>query len=162
VIKFGPVSWAGFGPRGRFGHENRPTGFPVFFGTRRPHGPIGPVLYRERDGRRPELFRVASQRRLSLARGKPAGSGRGYWQPSARVRMARRTCSGSLGQASTSRTKSTGSSWWSVQPVCNRKAPSAGTVCVPLPCNATLSDSGSACLGSNPSSPAFLKPNMPV
>src|SRR5438309_6255463 len=29
-------------------------------------------------------------------------------------------------------------------------------------CNGSTADSGSACLGSNPSSPAFLKPEMPV
>jgi hypothetical protein len=152
---YGPVSWAGLGPMGRFRHGNWHNGFPVFSRVRHASGPIAPVPYRERDKHCRNYYNQQAGAGFPREGRTPTSSGRSYLQPSARVRMARRMCSGNFGQASTSRDRSAGSSDRSVQPVCNREASSPGTACVPLPCNAALSDSGSACLGSNPSSPVF-------
>lgn len=91
--KCGPVSWAGFGPLGRFRQANRPTDSPCFPGRGGPLGRLGRFCTgRETGAERNENMQPS---RAGVPGGeKPVrarGSALPYWQPSARVRMARRT-----------------------------------------------------------------------
>ena len=111
--------------------ERRPMASPgIPRPARRPIGPVGPVSG--------EGERHTSAIRLKLQAG-PLDAG-SLLQSLASVRMARRTCSGSFGQASTNRASSGGISGRCVQPVCNRGSCLSVSVCNTSSCKATYWD----------------------
>ena len=76
-------------------------------------------------------------------------------QPSAKVKMALRTCSGNADQVSIRRARSAGKPARSVQPVCNRDTSLPGSACVRMLCNASFSDCRSGGCGFESRRPRF-------